>query len=313
MKQQRLRNAWLVLAIAAALTIAVGAAGYRPAKVGAFYSSDGSGGDGTWLPMAGSGGVGAAVGRVQHAGIYYSSDGTGNDGTWLPCPLNCFGSAGGSGTVNSGALNQLAYYAAAGTAVSGTSALPDGITATTQPSTDASTKVATDAFVAAKVPSATEWTNELGSPTSQVVANQTRLWSIWFPVTVTANKITYRVATADNSAALYSLGIYDASGTLVCHVNPTVGTTFAPAAGNDITASWTAPCTVQAGSRYNVGLTGNAGTAVLAGATRRFLPQCTAGAATNNVTSGGALNASITYVADTWSDTCGPVFFSLHN
>jgi hypothetical protein len=119
--------------IASVAIAAFAAAAYRPARTGAYYSSDGSGNDGTWLPMAGSGGVGAAVGRVAHSGLYYSSDGSGNDGTWLPCGPSCFGS--GSGTVNSGTLGQLAYYAANGTAVSGTNALPNTTTATVGTST----------------------------------------------------------------------------------------------------------------------------------------------------------------------------------
>jgi hypothetical protein len=58
-------------------------------------------------------------------------------------------SGGGSGTVNSGTANQIAYYASTGTAVSGTNALPNGTTATTQTTGDNTTKVATDAFVLA--------------------------------------------------------------------------------------------------------------------------------------------------------------------
>jgi hypothetical protein len=55
--------------------------------------------------------------------------------------------SGGSGTVNSGTANQLAYYASSTNAVSGTTALPNGTTATTQTTTDNSTNVATTAFV----------------------------------------------------------------------------------------------------------------------------------------------------------------------
>ena len=79
----------------AAVGVAIAAAAYRPTKTGAYYSSDGTGHDGTWLPMAGSGGIGTPTGRVNAAGLYYSSDGTGHDGTWLPCPISCF--AGTSG------------------------------------------------------------------------------------------------------------------------------------------------------------------------------------------------------------------------
>ena len=49
--------------------------------------------------------------------------------------------------MGSGTANQLAYYAAGGTVVTGTSAIPNGITATTQSPSDNTTKVATTAYV----------------------------------------------------------------------------------------------------------------------------------------------------------------------
>ncbi len=66
------------------------------------------------------------------------------------------GGGGGSGTVSSGTSGQLAYYATTGSSVSGTTAIPNGTTATTQSAADNSTKVATTAYVdaAAAVPSA---------------------------------------------------------------------------------------------------------------------------------------------------------------
>ena len=57
----------------------------------------------------------------------------------------------GSGTVNNGTANQLAYYASSGTAVSGTTALPNGTTATTQATGDNTTKVATTAGVLSEI------------------------------------------------------------------------------------------------------------------------------------------------------------------
>lgn len=56
-------------------------------------------------------------------------------------------SAGGSGTVNNGTANQLAYYPTSTNSVSGTNALPNGTTATTQTAGDASTKVCTNQYV----------------------------------------------------------------------------------------------------------------------------------------------------------------------
>jgi hypothetical protein len=64
-------------------------------------------------------------------------------------PNICINAAGG--IISSGVAGQIPYYAANGTTVQPTSALPNGITATTQPVGDNSTKVATDAFVLANV------------------------------------------------------------------------------------------------------------------------------------------------------------------
>ena len=69
---------------------------------------------------------------------------------------------GGTGVVGSGAAGQIPYYAANGTTVSPTSALPNGITATTQTTGDNTTKVATDAF--ANAAASTAATNQFSSP-----------------------------------------------------------------------------------------------------------------------------------------------------
>lgn len=60
------------------------------------------------------------------------------DGTWA-APV-------GGGTVNVGTADQIAYYATSTNAVSGTNAIPNGITATTQTARDGTTKLATDAY-----------------------------------------------------------------------------------------------------------------------------------------------------------------------
>jgi hypothetical protein len=62
--------------------------------------------------------------------------------------LNCNTAVpSGSGTVNSGTAGQIAHYGATGTAVSGTNALDNGTTATTQTPGNNSTNVATTAYV----------------------------------------------------------------------------------------------------------------------------------------------------------------------
>ena len=55
----------------------------------------------------------------------------------------------GGGTVNAGTINQIAVYAATGTAISGANALPAGITAVTQSPSTNNTTVATTAYVSA--------------------------------------------------------------------------------------------------------------------------------------------------------------------
>jgi hypothetical protein len=72
----------------------------------------------------------------------------------------------GVGTTNPGTINQLGYYAAAGSTLSGTSAIPAGITGTTQSPSDNSTQLATTAYVA--LPGAI-------NPTSVQVASGTAL------------------------------------------------------------------------------------------------------------------------------------------
>lgn len=57
------------------------------------------------------------------------------------------GTPSGSGTVVAGTANQIAYYPSSTNTVSGTNALPNGTTATTQSAADSSTKVATTNFV----------------------------------------------------------------------------------------------------------------------------------------------------------------------
>ncbi len=111
-------------------------------------------------------GSGAPTLSAAQGSLYLRSDGVpayNNNGTTGWSSL-----ATGSGTVNAGTINQVAWYAGTGSAVSGLTtansgvlvtsvagvpsigtALPNGITATTQASSDNTTAVATDAFVQA--------------------------------------------------------------------------------------------------------------------------------------------------------------------
>ncbi len=66
----------------------------------------------------------------------------GSGGAWVAG--SC---AAPSGSVNAGTAGQLGYYATSSNVISGTNALPNGTTATTQTAGDSSTKPATTAFV----------------------------------------------------------------------------------------------------------------------------------------------------------------------
>lgn len=133
------------------------------------------------------------------------------DGTWA--------TPSGSGTVNSGTTNQIAVYAANGTAVSGLAtanngvlttngsgapsigtALPSGVTATTQSAGDNSTKVATTAYADAWAPkrmwayvdaSCTIYASYNVSSTSKPTSGQCR----------------YNFATAFSSATTYACSV----------------------------------------------------------------------------------------------------------
>lgn len=88
-------------------------------------------------------------GSVSAASIVLTSATGGNKGSgtinatgiYVNGTLITTTSAGGSGTVTTGGVNQLAYYQTATNTVVGTSALPNGITATAQSAGDTSTKV----------------------------------------------------------------------------------------------------------------------------------------------------------------------------
>jgi hypothetical protein len=97
--------------------------------------------------------AGTVLGGINSAGQYFSNDSSCTGGTKVPKAdgTGCTTPGSGSGTVNSGTANQLAYYPSTAAAVSGTNALPNGTTASTQSPLDSSTKVASTAYVDAAV------------------------------------------------------------------------------------------------------------------------------------------------------------------
>ena len=135
----------------------------------------------------------------------------------------------GAGTVNAGIINQIAVYPATGTALSGSNALPAGITAVTQSPSTNNTTVATTAYVAApgaitptslKVGSGVAMTTNQGTGTS--VQHSTG--------TATANDC---VKFDANGNAVDSGGICPASVT-VSQPGHTFGTVYQNTSGSPI-------------------------------------------------------------------------------
>ena len=138
-----------------------------------------------------------------------------------------------------------------------------------------------------------------GASAGTVTLNTTNLWSYDLPVTVTGvTKIGIIVNTADNSANTYDIGLYNSAGTLGCHMGSAAGSTFAATTGFKVISCTGGASNMPAG-RYYLGMTsGTAATMTLGGPTLTGTTYCHAVPATNNTTSGGVLNSSVTFNAD---------------
>lgn len=163
----------------------------------------------------------------------------------------------------------------------------------------------------------TDWTlpnpgASINSNGSAFSANLTSIFSFNMPCSITFNKISYDVTTADNSANLYDLGIYSATGsTLMCHAGATAGTTLFPGTGSH-TATMTGNCVlVGGGTRYIVAFTAATATAKMASAGNGSILQVAA--ATGGATSGGALNSTATIAADNNVVGLALPFWTFHN
>jgi hypothetical protein len=140
--------------------------------------------------------------------------------------------------------------------------------------------------------------------TQALTANVTKLWGFLLPYNVTTTEIIYDIATADNTANDYDIGIFNNSGNLVVDLGPTPGTTLAPALGFH-TLTWTQGTTSLAAGRYYLAITTNCKSACakIEGATTfvSFAMNASAGAS-----SGGALPSTLTPPADAWSTGTQP-------
>ena len=137
-----------------------------------------------------------------------------------------------------------------------------------------------------------------------LTSNLTKLWGFLLPYNVTTTEIIYDIATADNTANDYDIGIFDNSGNLVVDVGPTPGTTLAPAVGFH-TLTWTQGSTSLSAGRYYLAITTNCKSACakIEGATTfvSFAINASAGAS-----SGGALPSTVTPPADAWGTGTQP-------
>ncbi|WP_058187369.1 beta strand repeat-containing protein [Terracidiphilus gabretensis] len=198
--------------------------------------------------------------------------------------------------------------------------LANGSTATTQTTTDASTQVATDAFVHSAIASQTgyqltEWTSggQRSSPGVAFSSNLTGLYSFVLPGSLSASKVSYTPSVADASSSdFYDIGIYNASGGLVCHLGNTPGSIFAPNT-NTVTLSFTSACGLFGGIRYYLGITASSATATLASVGAVMVAVGGSAPSVGSSTTGGALNSAITPPADNWSAYVTMPQIALHN
>jgi hypothetical protein len=193
-----------------------------------------------------------------------------------------------------------------GTAInlSGTPTLPNGTSATTQSAGDNSNKLATTAFVQNAMAATTMW---ITVPTAGNVgtslpstANKMMMWGVVNPESLASTtKVTYNVGTADNTANLYDLGLYNASGALVVHIGPTPGTVFAAGTGAH-TLNWASAGPLPAGKyyiAYTSSCTSSCATLSSANSTAVVFYKAEA-SVPFSITSGGTCPASITAPAD---------------
>ena len=132
--------------------------------------------------------------------------------------------------------------------LSGTPALPNGTTATTQSSGDNSTKLATTAYVAANGVSAGTYYQTSGYTAGSTAATANTLTCSGFvvpPGGLSVGHITFSVSTQDLSNNT-DIGIYNSSGTLEAHV----GAAASYAAGDATKAFTGGTQTIAAGKAY---------------------------------------------------------------
>jgi len=103
------------------------------------------------------------------------------------------------------------------------------------------------------------------SNSQAIVTNQNKVYGWPIDNTITTTQVSYTITTADNTANLYDIGIYNATGTLVAHIGATAGTSFAPTGSNSqFTKSWTGGAATLTPGNYYLGFTTNCASACAA-------------------------------------------------
>jgi hypothetical protein len=129
--------------------------------------------------------------------------------------------------------------------------------------------------------------------------NMTSLWGFLLPYDIATTSATYEVITADSTANIYDIGIFDDSGNLILNIGPTEGKIFAPTAIFS-TLFWRQGSRTLTAGRYYLAFTTNCSSNCAAIAATTSLVSFAVNAP-GGATSGGALPQKLTRPADSWN------------
>jgi len=130
----------------------------------------------------------------------------------------------------------------------------------------------------------------------------TKVWGFFLPCSVTTSTLQYAITTADNTANIYDLGVYDNFGNLVLHTGPLAGTALFPSNAQPKSVAWVSSATLSPG-RYYFAETCNTCVATLSGtAIGSFNVGGTGPAPSANTLVSGTLPA------DSWTISVIPTF-----
>jgi hypothetical protein len=213
---------------------------------------------------------------------------------------------GGTGTTS---LTGLRYANGGSADTAGTSAqIQSAIGSGVYDASGAASTAQAASAPAASVPVQTLYTNGPVSGSESFATNVALATTFSLPFPVQTSKITYDVATADNSANLYNLAILNSSGSVVLHLGATAGTTFAPSASYQTIAWQEGTVTLEPGTYYFV-MTCVTATAKLGNILNFLMP--VAGANLGS-TSGAVFAGSYTIPTASYTSVGSLPFFSLH-